>query len=1124
MGMVVVVPVESKGPTDWSDWETYRGWVRHPAGAIKGEDLERARHNLQRYEWARTYLARLRQDADHAAAKITPAYLEHMIEHTTPGCTGPCPACRAKGLPWHPNGQWSWSPDKPDQLTCRVCKTVFPNEQFPETIVVRSTWDPTQTFTFVGGATFRCFGYHHARPSISGIIRARKLGYVTGRLSTLARAYALTGEGKYARAARLVFLRLAQVFPKYLVRAGYGYGEYTDCDPHVAAERIDDLPNDELVYPPNKPDRKLYAGYWAASRVGSSGMDGRWVCRVAEAYDLTCEARDGETPVFSAEERRRIEHDVLLESTYLAACDESINNKSVGNRAGCAMVGAVVGHPGLLHFGVDGFRRTVDGWFLPDGGTSESSAYAMMTMQGIAAYSRLLRDYSDPPGYRDAEGNRLDHFNACRDTRYGDCWQALIWTLQGNLYFPPSADSYRTSAIGPSSAELIALAYPTAEHLALLKEYAGNDLSGGSPADAILYRETGLDERPIPPLSLPDIVFPFLQQGYLRTGATGRDSLLLLDASHFGNHHHLDSLNLYYWKDGHELLSDLGYLWDHPDAYQTRRTFAHNLVMLDGADQRGRGRAGNFHLFSVTPFVKVMEASSRAYRAAAVYRRTCVQVDHGASGSYVLDVFRVNGGRRQQYVFHGPGNTFQVQGLDFNPVSETARPVRFAVRFHLPQVSEIFVDDVEIRRVRADGALGPNLAPNPSVTRDPPGKSAPGWKVYLGDGTADEVVVSPGRTDDRCLRFRALKPHANGRVNVALVCGDSNGYQGTHALEGVLGVTYRLTCWLKGNAPRVNLQAVTWPNDPANPGDRVHVPIGHLTASTEWKRFQATFTLPEGRLPLADIRQAAGAKPWSLVWTLPDHYRFAAFAPGNRREHITLGDGWGQRNHRNTDRGATLPYVVRERQGPALNTFVSVFCGAEGNPLPVSSVKLLDLPPGASPGTVAVEVTTMDGTDVILSALQPHMSTVHTSVGPVTTDGRVAVLLSSGRSPSAACLLGGTRLTTPACQLSSFPAREGRVVRTGSEAGNSWFVVEGEFPTGVEGSVFFAFDRDAGCWRAYPVRGLVPQGTQTKVFTKVDNLGFEARRAEKWRFVPTTWTGIGRPSSSRTGPRGARPR
>ena len=919
---------EASSPTHWSLWETYRSRVVHPAAAIKSEDLERARRNIELHEWAQRYVDGLLEQADRHASQTTPEYLECMIERTTPGCTGPCPACRAKGLPWHPNGQWAWLPDEPDRLTCNACKTVFPNEEFPETILVRSTWDPDQEFRFVGGETFKCFGYTHARPSLSGIVRARKLGYATRQLQALAKAYAFTGEPAYAHAARRILLRLADVFPKYLVRAGYGYGEYSDCDPHTAARRISDLPNDELVYPPNTPDRKLYAGYWAASRIGSSGMDGRWVSTVAEAYDLTCNAHDDAGPVYPEAERLRIERDVLLESTCLAACDPAINNKSVGNRAGCAMVGLVVGHPGLVRFGLEGFRSTVDEWFLPDGGTSESPAYAMMTMNGVRDFALMFRDASDPHGYVAPDGTRMDNFNACRDTRYGDCWQGLIWTLQGDLRHSPSADSYRTTTIGSYHAELIAAAYPTLDHRALLLEFSGGgDPKGSSAEVAMLYREPETAMPGALSLSLPDVVFPSLAQGYLRTGETGRDSLLLLNASDWGGHHHEDSLDLYYWKDGRELLSDLGYLWDHPDKSKTKRTFAHNLVMIDGAAQQTTGRGGSFHLFTVTPHVKAMEASSRAYPAADVYRRLCVQVDHGGAGSYVIDIFRVRGGERRQYVFHGPSNEYEVNGLQLRPAE---RPL------------------------------------------------------------------------------------------------------------------------------------------------------------------------------LDDTREAQGDTPWEIRWQLDDGYAFTALAPGASGETVAIGNGWGQRDHRNTDRGAVLPYIVRETRGSDLDAFVTLFYGhdAAEHPALVKAVRLIESPENLAEGTVCVEVTTALGTDVILSTLEPRPLTVRTPIGILASDGRLAVVCSRGDRIVAACLMGGTRLSAGDLQL-ELPSGSlvGEIVDHGSGGGDSWFVVDALIPEDAEGQTLFVQDGDMR--RAYPIRALAAQGDRTRVYTKKDNVGFEARGGNTWEFVAT---------------------
>lgn len=1104
LGAVSILSAQSK-PIDFADWEAHRFPVSHPTTAIKRADLARVREMCARYEWAKSYVEAQRRAATAIVPLITPDYLAAMIERTTPGGTGPCPACRAKGLPWHPSGQWSWSSANPNQLTCQVCKTVFPNDEYPESIVLQSKWDPEQKFGFYEGDTFKCFGYT-TRPSFTGIIRGRKIGYVTGQLRTLGLAYALTGDPAFARAAKTILLRFADVLPKYLVRAGYCYGEYADCDPHVAAERIGNLPTDELAYPPNKPDRKLWAGYWAASRVGTSGMDGSWVSTVTQAYDLTCTAEDKGTSVFSAQERQRIERDVLLESAYLAVCDSAINNKSVGNRAGAAMVGMCVGYPPLVHFGLGGFRKTVDEWFLPDGGTSESPAYAMMTMGGIDDFALMFRDYSDPAGYVPADGEqRLERFDACRDTRYGDCWQSLIWSLQGNLRFAPQADSYRTSSIGASNAELIAAGYPTEQHLALLKEYLGGSLTGGSPERSIFYREPGLETRTVAPFTLPDVVFPFLSQGYLRTGPTGRDSMVLLNASDYGGHHHLDSLDLYYWKDGRELLSDLGYLWDHPDSYQTRKALSHNTVLIDGEDQSGKGRGGSFELFAATPQVKAMEASSTAYAKASTHRRTCVQIDHGAAGSYLVDVFRAEGGGERDYVFHGPGTDYQVSGLTLAPRSETVRPVPFVVRLQLPQVSEIQVDQAEVHQLLPDGKEGPNLVAtlgNAEVSSHPAG-----WGYYGGDGRGEWGVAETGRNGGKCVQLRALEAQltgdTKGRVNLALTIGESDGYKGPKAFPGIAGGKYVVRFWLKGNAPIVNMDCTMWPNDPSSRDDRRSVGIRSIEATPTWTKVEATFALPDSRLKLENAREAAGGKPWQATWTLDDGYTFTAMAPGNSRETVTVADGWGQRDHRNSDVGAKLPHVVRTCKGKGLDQFVTVFAGAAKGQALVTGVRVLPLPAGAPRDAVAVEVQTTAGTDLVVSMLTPRPLSVTTALGPVLTDGRLAAVIGEAGRPTAAALVGGTKLsvsgTEVACPVDKY---SGRIIENASGRGESHYMLEGKLDAGpgLVGQTLFV--QDGPIQRAYPIRGLETANDQTKVYTKRDSVGFEARPGATWQVFP----------------------
>ncbi|MCY3023595.1 MAG: heparinase II/III family protein, partial [Planctomycetota bacterium] len=566
-------------------------------------------------------------------------------------------------------------------------------------------------------------------------------------------------------------------------------------------------------------------------------------------------------------------------------------------------------------------------WFLPDGGTSESPAYAMMTMDGIRPLALAFRDYSDPPGFVGPDGKRLDDFNAFRDTRYGDCWQGLYWTLQGDLRFPPSADSYRTTAIGTSFGELVAMAYPTDEHAAYLKAVSPKDTPSGDAArSAVFYRKSGTETRQAPPLALPDVVFPFLAQGYLRTGPAGRDSLALLNASDWGGHHHQDSLNLYYWNDGHELLSDLGYLWDHPDRLMTVRTLAHNLVMSDGREQLTKGRGGSFHLFSVTPCAKVMEASSTAYGPDCVYRRTCVVMNHGAAGSYLVDIFRASGGQKRDYVFHGPNLNCTVKG------------------------------------------------PRPEAAKE---------------GLSDLSAAQP----TRC--------------------------------EG----------------------------------------------------------------------------PWSVAWSFDDGYVFEVFAPGSAREAVRIGTEWGQRDHKNSDRGTRLPYVMRRIEGAgATDVFVSVFAGSPKGRGLVQSVRLTALPAGALADAVAVSVQTSRGTDVVVSMLNQARVTV----GEVATDGRVAAVLAADGKTTGLCLVGGRMLKAPGAELALPEAvRKGNVLAAVSERGASWFEVDGDLAVenGLAGQTLFVLD--GAVRRAYPIRGIEKAGDKLRVYTRRDGQGFEARPARQWE-LPVT--------------------
>ncbi|HEU5317004.1 MAG TPA: heparinase II/III family protein [Chloroflexota bacterium] len=623
----------------------------HPVTIYKAEQIARARENVARHAWARRVVEGLRERVA-LTLEGGAAFVEGMIPATTPTGVGftNCAACGANAI----HGAYDWDPRDPERLVCTTCRIGYPNERYPEDVEFRASrhgesrqrgGGGTQIIGFHGGYRydFRGFALYS---SWSGQIRARKVGYMAGQAQALATLYAATGDPGCAAAAGAILRRFAAVYPAYLVHSSYG--EWIDLPPRVVAERINDLPEDEWTIPPNKPDRKLHSGYWNSGRATGSGMEGSFIRQLVVAYDLVRDA-------LSADEREAIERDVLRESVPLLLADPAKNNKSVANLTAAGMVGMVVDDAALVRAGAEGFWHFVRRWFLADGTTSESPAYGLMTLNGLWSFGEALH------GYVDAErGETVDVYG---DAAYRAVFRGLYETLLPNLRYPAFADSYVTTAPGAQYVELMAARYGLPEYRALLAEVHGGSFDEAGGEYALFNRDPDLALRPGDRVMFGDVFFPELRLGYLRAGEDGRAATAILSASHWGVHHHRDSLNLTFFQRGHEVLTDLGYLWDRPDKEMTVRSAAHNLVVVDEAEQRTTERGGTRYAFESGERVKVVECSSEAYAQAPVYRRRCVLVDDGAAGAYLVDVFWVRGGATHDYLFHGPVPGYTPEGL-----------------------------------------------------------------------------------------------------------------------------------------------------------------------------------------------------------------------------------------------------------------------------------------------------------------------------------------------------------------------------------------------------------------------------------------------------------------------------
>lgn len=127
-------------------------------------------------------------------------------------------------------------------------------------------------------------------------------------------------------------------------------------------------------------------------------------------------------------------------------------------------------------------------------------------------------------------------------------------------------------------------------------------------------------------------------------------------------HGHPDKLAINIISRGYDWSADLGYPRSWTDIKAkgwTRGTASHCTVMIDGRGQRG-GKIGSLHMFKRWADISVAEASCESVYAIPMYRRTLALVEIAPGRAYLLDVFRVVGGRIRDYLFHSISDDLQL--------------------------------------------------------------------------------------------------------------------------------------------------------------------------------------------------------------------------------------------------------------------------------------------------------------------------------------------------------------------------------------------------------------------------------------------------------------------------------
>jgi hypothetical protein len=161
----------------------------------------------------------------------------------------------------------------------------------------------------------------------------------------------------------------------------------------------------------------------------------------------------------------------------------------------------------------------------------------------------------------------------------------------------------------------------------------------------------------------------------LRAGTGTQARAAWLDYDSGERHGHADALNLGLFAKGFDLMPDCGYPpvqfggWGAPRAVWYTQSAAHNTVVVDGQNSHpGRGRCT---LWAEGRQFRAVRASAANLVGGKQYERTVALVDLSDRDSYLVDVFRVVGGREHTKFLHSHFGSIQPQGLSLQPAEDT---------------------------------------------------------------------------------------------------------------------------------------------------------------------------------------------------------------------------------------------------------------------------------------------------------------------------------------------------------------------------------------------------------------------------------------------------------------------
>ena len=259
----------------------------------------------------------------------------------------------------------------------------------------------------------------------------------------------------------------------------------------------------------------------------------------------------------------------------------------------------------------------------------------------------------------------------------------------------------------------------------------------------------------------------------------------------------------------------------------------------------------------------------------------------------------------------------------------------------------------------------------------------------------------------------------------------------------------------------------------------------------EWKKYKGSFTL-------GNFMNAMGSetsKELIIKWKIDENYTFTSFIPKRDKQMIFYEEGFGQRDHKNSDFGVTVPnfYIFRNETNET-STFVNVFEGNYENQEIVKNVEIIE----SNNGNVVIQIKTSEGNDFILSSFNGDVINGYSR----STDARLAVDVES--DPDSIVMFDGGFFQFPRGKMNSKSKNlNGKVNGHFNSKSESWFEIFNESLklSDLKKCQSIYVTGDDMIERAYPILKVEQNGKNFNVLTRVNSEGLRTHPTNFWRMT-----------------------